>query len=567
MRRCLLALAVLSGLLAAVPASALAGDVRQRSGGITPRVINGTDVPGGDFPWTVSISRKGSYAEDGHQCGGTLIARRVVLTAAHCVVSYRPEDFDVVAGVTDLADVGAVADESIDVEPFYYDVARISVFAAASVDVTGPGVPHNDLALLTLGEDVDPSVPLAQVIAPAAFTAGFIDDPSPAELVVAGWGNTSTTGAAYPSAMQFAGLRFVPDDACRAAFGSTVQPGNEVCALGDQDPSAIRDGCQGDSGGPLMQDGATTPRTDPADWPLAGVVSWGYGCANPAYPGVYARLGAPALHAYATEQLDGTPDTPEQPAYALASGNAVPTLASAERAGDPLTCVRNAIQWDGQPDAVELRLARMDAEAGVLEPVASSTAPVGNGGQTVTHTLSSDDDGATFFCEARARRAGAGGYGWAISAPFGVDIVTPPAKQPVDQPVEQPPPVLPAPPVVELPRFVPPLPDTARPTTRSVARSCRRRACTFTIRTGDATPSAGVKSVQATLTSIVRTRCGRRRRPCTKVRTRTLTARRVDATTFTVRTPKLARGAGAPRARAGGRAGSRRAWRRCSRRR
>ena len=67
-------------------------------------------------------------------------------------------------------------------------------------------------------------------------------------------------------------------------FGGITE--NMICAAV---PGGGKDACQGDSGGPLVVEGK-----------LAGIVSWGDGCAEPLFPGVYSNVAT--LKSFITEQ-------------------------------------------------------------------------------------------------------------------------------------------------------------------------------------------------------------------------------------------------------------------------
>ena len=78
-----------------------------------------------------------------------------------------------------------------------------------------------------------------------------------------------------PSILQKVTVPFVNEETCKDAYGSSSITEGMICA-----GKAGKDSCQGDSGGPMIN----LVREQ------VGIVSWGYGCAEAGYPGVYTRV-------------------------------------------------------------------------------------------------------------------------------------------------------------------------------------------------------------------------------------------------------------------------------------
>ena len=77
-----------------------AADERTPYASVSPMIVGGTAVPNGKYPFMAALldTRRAGDAFDELFCGGTLIDKDSVLTAAHCLVNPKPDKLEVVVG-------------------------------------------------------------------------------------------------------------------------------------------------------------------------------------------------------------------------------------------------------------------------------------------------------------------------------------------------------------------------------------------------------------------------------------------------------------------------------------
>jgi len=267
-------------------------------------IVGGAGVSIARFPFQVALydPAAGSPAA-GFFCGGVIVDATHVITAAHCLAGGGygrgsvAREIEVLAGSTrlDQPDPGSVRDPA----------ARVSIDPKYN-----PLTSDYDIGVVTLTRSLwygstAPSASGASTIAPlpidaAVATSHGEPNGTPATIAtVSGWGDMSPAPSgrpSYPTALRSVRVPFVSDAICEEAYASielTITP-RMICAGGFR-PRA--DSCYGDSGGPLVVD-RDSPARSPGDYTLVGLVSFGYGCAQPGFAGVYTRIADPAIAHY-----------------------------------------------------------------------------------------------------------------------------------------------------------------------------------------------------------------------------------------------------------------------------
>jgi secreted trypsin-like serine protease len=224
------------------------------------RIVGGNDVKRSFWPWMAALVKRNSPAlSSGFFCGGVLIHRQWLLTSAHCVYTYSPNEYTVALNVHDLkTDQGDI-----------YQVRKHVIhpeFNNVNLD--------NDLALIQL-KNATPYPVIESTLSPPIEEG--------ASGIVIGWGQVSEYGN-FATTMQQVSVPIVSNLRCQLSFQkdpNDVQISSNVICAGE--PEGGKDACYGDSGGPIIIHYLNR-------WILAGIVSWGHGCARPDYYGVYTRV-------------------------------------------------------------------------------------------------------------------------------------------------------------------------------------------------------------------------------------------------------------------------------------
>uniref|UniRef100_A0AAY4DAD7 Neurotrypsin n=1 Tax=Denticeps clupeoides TaxID=299321 RepID=A0AAY4DAD7_9TELE len=231
------------------------------------RIIGGDKSLRGDWPWQVSLWLKSQSKGNHPLCGATLVSSCWVVTAAHCFKRFGSEPSRYLVRLGDyhtverddfersLSPDRIVLHEKYRSQGWEYDIALLRLKGTEGSCVAFN--PHTNAACL-----------------PAQ---GSKWGKRPAACVITGWGITG-----YSRTLLQAWVPLLPSWKCKKRYGTRFTS-RMLCAGSLSDRRRV-DSCQGDSGGPLVCQG------EGGRWFLTGVISWGHGCGNPSYPGVYTRV-------------------------------------------------------------------------------------------------------------------------------------------------------------------------------------------------------------------------------------------------------------------------------------
>ncbi|XP_076808036.1 serine protease 33-like isoform X2 [Clavelina lepadiformis] len=239
------------------------------------KIVGGVQARPGSFPWQAAVLWR---QLDLPLCGGSLLNKRWILTAAHCFVySLSPDLYSGYLGKHHKNEK---------------DQQELKVFFTSLIS-------HQNYTFSTKQHDIgllkiDREISFTDYILPICLPKDTGSLPvTGTKLVVTGWGDTLDTGDS--SVLRQVTVPLLGMQVCKNAY-SLVKTGM-ICA-GEQ--KGGKDACKGDSGGPLTYKNAVGRFT------LIGIVSWGESCGEAKKPGVYTNVAHYLKWIYDNIDLDSS---------------------------------------------------------------------------------------------------------------------------------------------------------------------------------------------------------------------------------------------------------------------
>ncbi|XP_033028607.1 transmembrane protease serine 11D [Lacerta agilis] len=210
------------------------------------KIVGGYTCQSHSVPYQVSLNS--GY----HFCGGSLINNQWVVSAAHCYKSRIQ---------VRLGEHSLTLNDGSEQYINSAKVIRHPSYNANTLD--------NDIMLIKLSTQAALNTRVRSISLPTScVTTGT-------QCLISGWGNTRSSGTSYPDLLQCLNAPVLSSSQCTKAYPGQITQ-NMMC-VGFLEGG--KDSCQGDSGGPVVCNGQ-----------LQGIVSWGIGCAQKGYPGVYTKV-------------------------------------------------------------------------------------------------------------------------------------------------------------------------------------------------------------------------------------------------------------------------------------
>lgn len=235
------------------------------------RILGGEISQDGAWPWIAALGyRTFENPETAWHCGGTIISDKYILTAAHCLKPKHPEFIlhKVKLGGNDLTNDSDGFEISID-----------TVIPHPNYTFTKS---NNDIGLIKLKQPINFTRNVQPICLPktSKLQTGNLVGHNP---FVIGWGVTNYgEGAKSLSKLMQAQIPVIDNYSCNNSYSRHGRKitNEQICTYDEYNK---KDACQGDSGGPLILH-------DENYYYIIGVVSFGFKCGEPGYPGVYTRV-------------------------------------------------------------------------------------------------------------------------------------------------------------------------------------------------------------------------------------------------------------------------------------